>query len=339
VRSVLAAILSVSLLAGCSLEGVYSGDFFFVQTSGEYLPVWVRGNTGSDIFVVFLQGGPGVSSMNVYQNFQPLYDLESNYAFVYWDQRNSGVTQGSFNQAPLTIEQFCDDTETVVNLIRSKYDDPKIVLFGVSWGGTLGTAYLLDPQRQSEVSGWIDMAGGHNTVLGFQLSRQFVLNYATAVVGNPNKPTSQRDYWRSAINWYKENSKIDNSNVLTHAEYVREAHGYYPENAQPYDVNRGEMYFGPYDFFAELMNWNTIVHAIDPTQFEYSSKMSIITIPTLILWGAEDGILPFPLAQDALSHIGAADKKLVTLPNSGHLPVPQDFGIMKTELEAFLGSL
>ena len=64
-RSVLAAVLSVSLLAGCSLGGVYSGDFFFLETSGEYLPVWVRGNTESDIFVVFIQGGPGVSSMNV----------------------------------------------------------------------------------------------------------------------------------------------------------------------------------------------------------------------------------------------------------------------------------
>jgi len=318
---------------------VYSGDFFYIKTNGEYLPVWVRGNTASDVFVVFLHGGPGISSMNIYQQYQPLYDLESDYAFVYWDQRNSGLAQGSFDQAPLTMDQFVDDTEVVVNLIRSRYDEPKIVLFGLSWGGALGTAYLLDPQRQSDVSGWIEMDGAHNSVLGMQLSRQFVLDYAASVVGDSDESASQRDFWQSAIDWYNENPEIDNTNVLTHAEYVRKAHGYYPESAQPYDVNKGEMYFGPYDFFAELMNWNTIIHAVDITHFDYSSEMSIITIPTLVLWGAKDGILPFPLAQDAFSNIGATDKELVELPNSAHLPVPQDFGAMRTALETFLGSL
>jgi pimeloyl-ACP methyl ester carboxylesterase len=338
-RSLVVAILSVALLAGCSLGGVYSGEFFFVKTNGEYLPVWVRGNTSSNTFVVFLQGGPGISSMNVFQEFQPLQDLESNYAFVYWDQRNSGSAQGSYDQGPLTIAQFTDDTDSVVNVIRSQYHDPQIVLFGWSWGGALGTAYLLDPQRQSKIAGWIEMDGAHNTVLGFQLSRQFVLNYAATVLNDSSASASQRDYWQSAIDWYKKNPTINNSNVLTHAEYVKSARGYFPKDAQPYAINNWEMYFGPYDFFAELMNWNKTVHTIDLTQIDYSPEMSSITVPTLVLWGAKDGVLPYPMAQDALSHIGSSNKTLVEFPNSGHGPVPQDFGLMKSSIEAFLASL
>lgn len=131
-RAVVVAILSVVVLASCRLGGVYSGDLFFVKTKGEYLPVWVRGNTASNTFVVFLQGGPGISSMNVFQEFQPLSDLESTYAFVYWDQRNPGSVQVSLHQGPLTIAQFADDTDAVVSTIRSHYRDPRMVLLGWS---------------------------------------------------------------------------------------------------------------------------------------------------------------------------------------------------------------
>lgn len=87
------------------------------------------------------------------------------------------------------------------------------------------------------------------------------------------------------------------------------AHGYFPKDAQPYAVENWEMYFGPYDFSAELVNWNRTVRAIDLTQIDYSPERSAITVPTLILWGAKDGVLPFPMAEDALSHIGSPDSR------------------------------
>lgn len=110
------------------------------------MPVSVRGNKSSGIFIVFLHGGPGGTALQ--KIGLPAFDaLEESYATVFWDQRGSGSSQGNSSDKLLTLGQFVEDLDKLIDLISYKYDHPKIFLMGHSWGGCLGTAYLLDPVR------------------------------------------------------------------------------------------------------------------------------------------------------------------------------------------------
>jgi len=51
------------LFIGCRDDEFYKGDFFYLVNKNAQMPVSVRGNTSSGIFVVFLHGGPGGTAL------------------------------------------------------------------------------------------------------------------------------------------------------------------------------------------------------------------------------------------------------------------------------------
>ena len=75
------------------------------------------------------------------------------------------------------------------------------------------------------------------------------------------------------------------------------------------------------------------------TQFDQECLHMVksITVPTLILHGAEDQLVPYREAEDLYENLGSADKKLVAIPRAGHndimfVGMKQYFG----EIVAFL---
>ena len=340
-RTVLISLALALMPMGCSLRSLYSGDFFYLSSGGQYMPAWVKGNTSSRLFVIVLHGGPGGSALDFREVFTPMQDLEARYAFVYWDQPCSGSTQSSDLESPFSVDLAVSATEQLVSLIKARYGDPKIVLFGHSWGGTLGTAYLLDPGRQAGIEGWIEMDGGHNYPLADALSRQFVVDYATAKAQGGS--TKEREQWTSILNWYDVNPVINASNCLEHLQNVKLAHGYNPVGASFGRVDYLGLLMGPYDLSSlSLNNVQTVTSFLSTLiSIDYSQAMSAITLPTLLLWGAKDGLIPAPLAQDAYDHLGtpASQKSIVGFPNSGHSPTSADFPLLKSALEQFLSSL
>src|SRR3712207_597933 len=93
-------------------EYPFTSDFFHVKNKGAEMPVWVRGNTNSGVFIVWLHGGPGGSSLNTVGR-EPYFRnvLEPSYAVVYYDQRASGNAQGKIDESTLTVGQFAQDLD------------------------------------------------------------------------------------------------------------------------------------------------------------------------------------------------------------------------------------
>jgi hypothetical protein len=70
-----------------------AGDRFSVAHEGAVLPVWVRGNTTSGKFIIYLHGGPGASGIAVaLAGF--LRELEGRYGLVYLGPAQLGTRQG-----------------------------------------------------------------------------------------------------------------------------------------------------------------------------------------------------------------------------------------------------
>jgi pimeloyl-ACP methyl ester carboxylesterase len=330
-------LMMVGLLAACKKESSTEGDQFFLRSEGADMPVWVRGNKSARVFILVLHGGPG-SYVSEYIGMPAFNSLEHEYAVVYWDQRASGDSQGNAKPESLTREQFVRDLDKLVALIQNKYNQPTLFLLGHSWGGTLGTLYLLDAQRQSKIKGWIQVDGLHDTNAAYQLSRAFVMNYAQQQVSAGN----QVEKWQKIIRWYEEHPTSELGEASKHPEYVDEANGYYYKDNPGQEASLKAIFNSPRAGLAELYNSRYVArHEKSLLEgLDLSSQMPAITLPTLILWGKHDGILPLPLAQDYYSKLGtpAAQKPVVVFEESAHSPMAEEPAKFANEVIRFVAS-
>lgn len=102
--------------------------------------VSVRGQDRRNPILLFIHGGPGTTEMPVSWYYQrPLEDF---FTVVQWDQRGSGKTAVSNDQAAvlptITVERMIEDGEEVVAYLRKTYGKDKIFVLGHSWGSLIG---------------------------------------------------------------------------------------------------------------------------------------------------------------------------------------------------------
>jgi proline iminopeptidase len=317
-RSRVIILLTLGLLA-CFDDTFYEGDFFYLVNQKAQMPVAVRGNTSSGVLIVFLHGGPGGTALQKI-GLQAFNELEKDYGLVFWDQRASGSSQGNSALSDLNLNQFTEDLDQLIDLLRDKYHQPAIFLMGHSWGGCLGTNYLIDAKRQAKVRGWIDVDGAHDNPDGDDLSMQFVVDYAHQQIS----AGIDVDFWQYVISWYSENPNFT-TDQLEHYSFVEKAHGYI------YDASLAEsekfpnysfsyLFESPANVTASLINYNSVIENFIISDIDLTPLMVNIHIPSLIVWGAHDGIIPYPMAQRAFDALGtkADQKKIVTLTNSAH---------------------
>jgi proline iminopeptidase len=310
------------------------GDYFFLRNKGADMPVWVRGNIASNVFIIHLHGGPGGSSITEAQE-KAFLGLETDHAVVYWDQRASGASQGNAKPETMTMEQFVEDLNQLVIFIKSKYSNPKLFLFGHSWGGALGTAYLTTNDFQTNFKGWIEMDGAHNFKKGLELSRQWGIDYANNAIAK-NKDTT---YWRNALTWYKANPVFNTKALLdVHSnDYLEKANGYIFD---PNNVNLANFKGG------NPLSPAGVTSSGDYAQKEleeelskgYSNLMNKIKIPALILWGKNDGIMPVAMSKDAYDNLGTetAKKSIVLFDNAAHSPNREDPILFNSSVKNFI---
>ena len=276
------------------------------------MPVWVKGNKESAIFIVFLHGGPGLTS-DFYSNSATYKKLQEKYAFVFWDQRTSGASQGNPQKESLNMDQYIEDTEKLIAIVKYKYGVDKVFLIGKSWGGCLGTAFLLKQENQNDICGWVEIDGAHNLKDGVYLAQQWVIDKAYEKIS----AGEDADYWKGEIEWYNTNPKINTSYQMRHGKNLNKLNGIYlnPDN----DPGNGVPLRSPipqlYMFNALVVNNN--FHLAD---MWLTPEMHKIIIPSMVLWGRHDGTLPVALAYDAYDNLGTEDEKkeLHIFENSAH---------------------
>jgi len=287
------------------------GDWLYLENKGAIMPIWVRGNKSSNVFVIFLHGGPGNTSLDV--AISPEHrQLQNDYAFVYYDQRGSGGAQGNAKPDSFTVEQFVEDLQKIVHIIRYKYNNPTIFLMGHSWGGGLGTAYLLNIQNQQYISGWIGTASAHNFEEGMKLSWQWVKNKANERIN----AGLDVHYWKKELDWYNTASCTWDNFMNRHANNVDKLNGYYYNPSNRKDFPR---WTAPLPILYFLNN-NNVQKLFNLEKLNLSAQMYKITIPSIIIWGRHDGILPVELAQNAYDNLGtnSENKYLYIFEKSAH---------------------
>ena len=99
----------------------------------------IRGRNRNNPVLLIIHGGPGspVIGHGTDAMFRPWEDY---FTMVLWDQRQTGKSYypADDENNPLTVAQFVDDTEQVVQYLRDSLDKDKLFILGVSWGTVLG---------------------------------------------------------------------------------------------------------------------------------------------------------------------------------------------------------
>ncbi|MCL2012423.1 MAG: alpha/beta fold hydrolase [Cystobacterineae bacterium] len=309
------------------------GDWFYLENAGAIMPVWVKGNKSSNTFVIFLHGGPGDTAMTVEPAFKT---LEKDYAFVYYDQRGSGIAQGNAKPESFTIEQFVEDLLKLVHLIRHKYNNPTLFLMGHSWGGALGTAYLVDAQNQQYISGWIEIDGASNFKVGLERSVDWVTNKAKEKI----EAGEDVKHWKKELGWYGKSVVFDNYKVISrHVSNVDKLNGYVFDPSKKPHYGISDYLNSPLSLSVYLNSFNMLSnHNLNLNEFNLTPEMHKITVPSLVLWGNHDGILPVELAYNSYNNLGTHtnDKYLNIFEYSAHSPQLEEPELFVEKVKEFV---
>lgn len=337
-KLVFSIFISLFVLTSCQkalMPDIYRGDdFFYLKNDEAIMPVWVRGNLESKTFCIFLHGGPGLSSLT-YATNNAYLQLQEEYAFVFWDQRASGASQGNAQPETISLDQFVDDTDKLIDLICSKYEVDEVFLIGKSWGGALGTAYLLEAKHQEKVKGWVEVAGSHNWKRALELSVEYMKIYSQTKIDE----NESVNYWEKILKWYNENgAKRDFNFWKNHGKYLNAANAIYKDPAN--DPGDGiDSWNAPIPLLSILNGVYVSAHMLDEmSNLNLTPEMHKINIPTLILWGEFDFNIPVETGIEGFEAIGTIeeDKSIYIFENSAHSPSFEEPDLFVQKVKEFI---
>ena len=115
-------------------------ETFETTLGGARQVVNVRGADKANPLLVFVHGGPGAVEMPIAWSFQRPW--EDYFTVVQYDQRGAGrsypLNDAAQIAGSMSIERYRDDAIELIEQLRSKYGQRKVVLLGHSWGSLVG---------------------------------------------------------------------------------------------------------------------------------------------------------------------------------------------------------
>lgn len=352
-NKLLPALFALLILCGCSEEDNVRDEFFYLRNDEADMPVYVQGNALSDVFIILLHGGPGGSS-HIYNSGSMDFEerIENLYNVVYYDQRSSGISKGKFPDSKLTVDQHVEDLRQLILLIKSKYGEAiSIFLMGHSWGGTLGTAYLLKNNYQWDINGWIEVSGAHN-YYGMQALIGNFRQVARAQISQNNS----EDFWNEVLDYIDD---VDPDDATDQQISRINSYGYNAETHLLEDdviayegsgLSRVEIlskmvnfyFFSGYDFVQA--NVNSFLTSSQLGMFDelkrldYTPQLSQIRIPSFLIWGKYDMVVPVELGYSGYENLGTPPrhKYLLILDRAGHSVIISHSHTVVEQLKKFV---
>lgn len=311
-----------------------------INVNGDKQYILVEGKDKEKPFCLFLHGGPGspfpygVSARTLYP------EITENCVAVYYDQRGSGK---SFNKkltnTTLTLSQFTEDANIIVDYIREHYQQEKIFVIGQSFGTVIGTQLVSNyPEKFYAYLGISQLT---NTSKGQELGYSWLQSEAIA---NEDKKTLQiledigkgpylakdEDQFSDLINQYKGMNYFDDTiKKVNLFELIKGAF------TSP-DYSLQDLYkafiSGPQ---FSLIESQELKKEIILTNFFDSVKS--IDIPVYFIQGKYDKQTNYELAKQYYELLEAPNgKEFITLEHSAHYPNTLDSALMNDTIKKML---
>ncbi|RKR13099.1 pimeloyl-ACP methyl ester carboxylesterase [Maribacter vaceletii] len=333
---VLVAVINISSCTKESDDSSNLSDTLFVRHKKADMPAYIHGNSTEKVFLITLHGGPGGNGLN-FRNDTFKNNIEKTCAVVYFDQRGSGMSQGSYSESKVSIDIMVEDVLALVKVIKHKYgNDSRFFLMGGSWGGTLGTATLL--KNQNEFLGWIELDGAHDPkgmyaeyienfkrVATTQIEKGNSIVYWEGVqnfIKNVEPSYKEEDFFKMNSEAFKAEEKLIDDKIIANHD-IEGLDSFFKYNLLTSTWNAG----GIQSILTKQGLWENV---------SYTNRLPEITIPSLIITGEHDMIVPPKFAQEAFENLGSTEKELLVLGQSGHSPSVGDKDIFVERVLDFI---
>jgi pimeloyl-ACP methyl ester carboxylesterase len=336
VRVNIAIFLVGLLFSTCKKEftglSANASEVFWVTNNGADMPVQVKGNTLSKVMILIVHGGPGDGSEDYTGN--ETARLRDKYGVAYWDQRNAGNAAGNNNFSKLSLSQLINDLDAVVKVLKVRYDGADVFLYAHSFGGLLAAGYLVADSNQSQIRGWIEIDGAHNYPLCNTSSQVMLMDTAASEISKGHNVSQ----WQEILDYCSTHNPLASYDVSSQIEtYAGLAEGYMGINQNNSMLNLAN------DPFNQLVNYYNLYYTSAGDNFlqslesaSYSDQLYKIKIPSLLLWGQYDFIVPPVVGEDGIENLGSSNKKLVFFPHSGHRPMDTETDSVENEIIRFV---
>ncbi len=345
IKLIVLILISITI-SSCQKEDLNNLDTtIVVRHKGADIPAYIHGNGAEKVFLIILHGGPGGDGLT-YRTGCIKNEIEKEFAVVYLDQRGSGMAQGNYSSDEINIDIMAEDVVAVTKVLQQKYGkESRFFLLGHSWGGTLGSALLIKGNNQNIFKGWIEVDGAHDMKEMYYENIRFFKSTAEEQIALDNSV----DYWTTVLN------KVNTFDTIAY-----EVDGFSYMNPEAYKAETKLLEDSVIvilgdasDFLDGLKNstfvnnplttmWNGIVTRYTLSNqgiwenLSYTSELYKIKIPSLLLWGRYDLVIPPKMGQDAFDNIGSADKKVVFFEKSGHSPMDNEPDKFAIEVISFI---
>lgn len=330
-RKTILLILPLLLVFACQKPDLAPdvSETYWVRTAGADMPVYVRGNTASKKLILVIHGGPGGQAWS-YSLGRWADQITQDHALLLWDQRGQGASQGHYSKDIVNIERMRLDLKAVVQATRERYgEEADIYLMGHSWGGLLGTAFAQSAD-QHMVQGWIEVAGAHDLPLLYSSAYTMLDTTADQELAAGRQVEFWNEVKEGLADLPETGANLDH--WLSLNRFGHDAGSRLGDvHETRVEQTLGESVFqNPQDGFAQLTSssqtGNLLLEEVVVTNL--TPTMSQIQIPTLLLWGKYDFVVPPSLGATALPLIRTADKDLYVFQHSAHSPMynePEEF--------------
>jgi pimeloyl-ACP methyl ester carboxylesterase len=329
-KLILILFLSLTVL-GCSSEQILTNidETIVVRSNGADMPVYIHGNLSSNVIVVFVHGGPGGNGLE-YRSGRFAEELEQNYAVAYWDQRGQGMSQGKFLKEDYTVQQMADDLHAVIQVLKVKYStNPSIFILGHSWGGMLTAKFVTTDDYQDDIAGWITSNGAHDIPL---LNREAIALFLS-VADEQTIAGNNINYWNEIKSWA---AAIDTNNITLEqgGEINQKAfeaeERLYQDGIIVFEGDgglRNPVLNGRVNPITSLITGSIASDALleEVEQTSLTAELNKVTLPTLILTGKYDFVVPPKLGVSAFNAISSTNKYYQEFEKSGHSPMDNEW--------------
>ncbi len=289
----------------------------FVTLGGQEQYVLMTGKDVSNPVIVYLHGGPAAPDTMVMYTFAD--ELMDDYTIVGWDQRGAGRTyyqneKEDPENSTASFEQALMDLDELVDYVRAKFGQDKVIIMGHSYGTILGSQYVLaHPEKVSE---YIGVGQVVSVPQGDILSYDDAMEKAV----NAGDDTSEM---KAAYDKYMSERTLVNMIALRSP-----VSKYHPvkKSSNPALLGMSSPYFGVDDlkwFFKQVFALDDYL-TLNSQLFDYIMTYDAFEkglnyqVPVHFISGSEDWICPVSLIEDYMNNISAPYKNLQIIDGCGH---------------------
>lgn len=312
-------------------RGIQENTYITIEGIEQYLQI--RGEDRNNPVILWIHGGPGFPLTYLTYYYQTA--LEKDYTVVCWEQRGCGRTfYRNKDNSNLTIEQLLADTDGVIDYLRERFGQEKIIIIGQSWGTVLGMEYInIHPEK---VFAYI----GVGQVINFFRGKVYAAECAMekAAVNGSNEDAELLENCIEQLSGTKNIENLDIKSlekmIITSLKYLR-CSGEMSGMKQIFTaITSPEMSWNDVKWFLFASNSQNIISSqsnlVDYMyfQFDVMDLSERYDIPICFIQGDNDWITPTNLVDNYYSGVTAQKKEMIIINNAGHTPfldAPEQF--------------